>query len=130
MSEFKGKIIQLKKGMTFYNAPETAGDKIEILDENQVESYDGAFIDFWEEKTKTKRKDIDFLCANKDCPYEDNILEYDLEGGHIVGKLKEKMKDGDRFCIVPLCPKCNSSHNKEKMTLRYDVQSPVVIWRE
>ena len=126
MSEFKGKIIQLKKGMTFYNAPETAGDKIIIG--SIEEEYDGSFIDLWEENAD--QSDIDFLCANRDCPYGDRCLEYDLEGGHVIGELKEKMADGDRFCILPLCPKCNSSHNKEKMTLRYDVKSPVLIWRE
>lgn len=125
MSKFNGKIAHLKKGMTFYNAPETAGDRIQIGEE---EYYDGSFIDLWEENAD--QSDIDFLCANENCPYGDRCWEYDLEGGHIVRKLKEKMEDGDRFCIVPLCPKCNSSHNKKQMTLRYDVKSPVLIWRE
>ena len=86
-----------------------------------------------------------FLCANKDCPHDDRIWEFDLEGGHVVfeeelspegtdeGTDEEadgRLHDGDRFCILPLCPKCNSSRNREAMRLRYQVKSPVLTWRD
>lgn len=132
-------IIEIKAGTVFYNAPRTSNDRITIIDETGNEhSYNEGFLSFWTESTGIETRDLGFLCANEDCPYGDRIWEYNLVGGHIVGHPPaededgqlEPMHNGDRFCILPLCPKCNSSHNRGAMRLRYRVKSPVLTWRD
>ena len=126
-------IITIEAGTVFYNAPRTSNDRIKIINADGTEtSYRGGMLSFWTESTGIETRDLGFLCANENCPYGNNIEAYDLVGGHIVGEKpkKDKIEDGDRFCILPLCPKCNSSHNKGAMKLRYRVKSPVLTWRE
>ena len=142
-------IIEIEAGEIFYNAPRTANDRIKIVNADGTEtSYKDGFLSFWTETTGIEAPDIGFLCANKDCPNGTDIQAYDLVGGHVVipqlgqsetedhnGQMErrergERLHDGDRFCILPLCPKCNSSHNREAMRLRYQVKSPVLTWRD
>ena len=132
-------IITIKAGTVFYNAPKTANDRIKIINTTtgRETNYRDGFLSFWTETTGIEAPDIGFLCANRDCPHGDNIQDYDLEGGHVVfaeessaERTDGRLHDGDRFCILPLCPKCNSSHNRKAMRLRYQVKSPVLTWRD
>ena len=126
-------IIEIEAGTVFYNAPKTANDRIKIVNADGTEtSYRDGFLSFWTETTGIEAPDIGFLCANKDCPHGNDIQAYDLVGGHVVGEPSTdgRLHDGDRFCILPLCPKCNSSHNRKAMRLRYQVKSPVLTWRD
>ena len=137
-------IITIDAGTLFYNAPRTANDRIKIIDSTTGKEtiYRDGFLSFWTEITQTETRD---LGINRDCPHENRIWEYNLEGGHVVfeeepsaGGMDEgmdegsdgRLHDGDRFCILPLCPKCNSSHNRGGMKLRYQVKSPVLTWRD
>lgn len=117
-------ITELEEGTLFYNAIRTADDKVCFNGRTYTD-----FIELWKDITRLSEDDVDYLCANRDCPHGDNIMAYDLQGAHIVFKKPSgPIKKGDRFCIVPLCPSCNHPTKKSGMILRYDVDAPVLIW--
>lgn len=117
-------IAKLKEETPFYNAIRTADDKVCFNGKTYTN-----FIDLWKDTTGLSEDDIGYLCANRDCPHEDDIMAYDLQGAHIVlEKRTGPIQKGEKFCIVPLCPLCNHHANRSKMILRYDVDAPVLTW--
>lgn len=114
----------LTEGTPFWNAQDTSGDTIEY------QGKEMPFISFWEKATGQSQGDINFLCANAQCPYGEDINKYDLDGAHIILKRPTgAVKPGERLGILPLCPKCNNAENKDVMTLRYDIKVPIIIWK-
>ena len=108
-------------GTSFWNARGTSDDTIYYNHKNL------SFINFWKEVTDQTLSSIDNKCANANCTNSN----YKLEGAHIVFKEPTgDVRDGDEMCVVPLCPTCNNYRNTKEMKLRYDVEAPIIIWKE
>ena len=116
-------VVSLKVNEEFYNAKDTTGDAIYI----NGKQYDGSFIDYWYEKTKTSEDEgvecMNFLCQSS------GKKRKEVVGAHIVlNKEAVDLKKGNVFYIVTLCSKCNHYTNTAMMKLDHSIKAPVLIW--
>lgn len=103
----KAKTVNFRPGTTFYNAVNTAKDKLVLAGRIQTQSN----ISVWRQLTGITAANA--KCLNVNCRTLANNPQnthgpYDLVGAHVVldpGKIK--VQDGDTLYLIPICRSCN-----------------------